>query len=422
MKVLVLGGGHCQLNMVKRLKQSGYYIILVDYLEDCPARKYADEHFLTSTFDHEGVMEIIDKTKAGAIITMGTDQPVLTAAIAAKHNKLPFYTSPETALKVTNKRVMKKIFKDSGIPANEYALIDENFTEKDIRHMGFPAVLKPVDSQGQRGIFKVESMDEIQKNIGETLGYTKEDKVLLEEYYENDEITVNGWVRNGKAFIITVVDRVTMDNRERIGICIAHNHPSVHLAEYADDISRITQRIVDAFDIKEGPIYFQYLIGNEGIKVNEIAMRIGGAYEDLTIPLISDIDILGMVFDSVMGNEADVSKLQDYDFRKDGKYMSTQMFFMKPGIVDEHISMEQFTSVPYIKAALFNFKKGTIYKKIENATARAGYFIVVGRDRIDLEKKIRMAYDSLIVSDEKGNSMVITYDEYLGKYKFSLDY
>jgi len=415
-KIAVLGGGHCQLNMIKRLKEEGHYLVLVDYLTDCPGLSYVDEHYMISTFDHEKVTGIIRETKSEAIITMGTDQPVLTASIAAKRNGIPFYIDSDTALKVTNKRIMKTLFMEHGIPTQPFALIGNDFRNHEIEAIRFPAVLKPVDSQGQRGIFKVESLDEIRQNIGETLGYSREDKALLEEFYPNDEITVNGWAREGKAHIISVVDRVTMDNGSRIGICIAHNHPSVHLERYEKEIGSITQQIVDAFGIRNGPLYFQYLIGNRGISVNEIAMRIGGAYEDITIPLISGVDILGMVCDAVMGLKVNEQWTGSYDFTKDGRFISTQMFFLEKGEIETFTPLEKFTELSYIEGAYYNFKKGTRYAGIENATARAGYFIVSGRDYEDMVSNIDSAYDNLEIIDTHGNNILKKYKDYPNKY------
>ena len=63
----------------------------------------------------------------------------------------------------------------------------------------------------------VQNINDIRMHIDETLNYSRENKVLLEEYYPNDEITVSGWVHEGKAHIISVVDRLTMEKDNRIG-------------------------------------------------------------------------------------------------------------------------------------------------------------------------------------------------------------
>jgi len=418
MKVLVLGGGYCQLNMIKRLKYEGHYLILVDYLKNNPSKKYADEHHCVSTFDTPAVLELMIKSKAEAVITMGTDQPVLTAASVAKEIGIPFYVDPDIALAVTNKRIMKAQFDRNHIPTANYRLITREFTERNVLGIKFPAVLKPVDSQGQRGIFIVQNINDIRMHIDETLDYSRESKVLLEEYYPNDEITVSGWVHEDKAYIISVVDRVTMEKGNRIGICIAHNYPSLHFSKYREDIYSITQSIVTGFGIKEGPLYFQYLIGDRGIIVNEIAMRIGGAYEDIAIPIYSDIDILGLVMSSSLGMKNELQKLYDYDIDDKPVSLSVQMFFIRPGLVSYTTPINELLELDGVENALYIVSEGNKIGNIENATARAGYFIVRGADYKDTLNKVDKVFEKLQIKDSDGKNMVIKYSEYENKYKF----
>ena len=156
---------------------------------------------------------------------------------------------------------------------------------------------------------------------------------LVEEYYENDEITVSGWVENDNTHVLTVTDRVTYDNYPSIGVCTAHDFPSKHFKSYAKEIIEITKNIVKSFKIHNGPIYFQMLIGKEGIKVNEIACRIGGAYEDEFIPHLTGIDILDMVIDYSLGENIDYTRLREYEVLNNNKKLSVQLLFAKPGTI-----------------------------------------------------------------------------------------
>jgi hypothetical protein len=212
---------------------------------------------------------------------------------------------------------------------------------------------------------------------------------------------------------------VTLTSGDHIGICIAHNFPSLHLKDNYNEIEELTQRIVDVFGFMEGPVYFQYLIGNEGIKVNEIAMRIGGAYEDITLPIITGIDVLGMLINSIKGYDTDSGALRGYSLKDNDKYISTQMFFLNPG---------KITSISYDKNRLkacgvdkvvIARKTGDVSGSIENATARAGYFIVQGESYNKMYDNIEHAYDEIKILDRHGRNMVKRYSLYEGKYKFA---
>jgi len=313
MKLMVLGGGNCQLNLIKRAKERGHFIILIDYLKNPVGRAFSDIHLRISTFDKGKILLAAIDNRIEGIITLGTDQPILVCAYIAMKLNLHFYIDELIALNVTNKRFMKQKFIDNHIPTVKYVLIKKDFSDKELDNISFPIILKPVDSQGQRGIFKLYSIDEIREKIDITLSYSRDNVVLIEEFYKNDEITVNGWIDNGHFTMISVVDRVTIKDKDSVGVCLCHNYPSIYLNKYYNEINRLTLKIIKSFNICNGPIYFQYLVGEDGIKVNEIAMRIGGAYEDITIPILSNIDILDLLLTYIEKGKIKNDQLMKYE-------------------------------------------------------------------------------------------------------------
>lgn len=407
MKLLILGGGNNQIYAIKRAKLKGLDLIVSDYYENAPGKKYADYKETVSTFDAEGNISVGKKYNIDGVMTLGTDQPVYTVAKVADSLGLPTFLEIEVAKKVTNKRLMKKIFKENNIATPKFKLIKKDFLDKEIENFNFPIVIKPLDSQGQRGIYKLNSLSEIRNKIDNTLSYSREKEIIIEEYYKSDEITVSGWVHNDEAHILTVTDRVTFENNQHIGICKAHNFPSKHLEKYSEEIEILTKKIVRIFNISNGPIYFQMLIGAEGIKVNEIACRIGGANEDELIPLLTGIDVLDMVIDYSLGNNIDYGRLKDYKLSKNTKKATVQLFFANPGKVVEMSNMENMLKLDGVISGKFNFKTGKSIDKIENATARAGYMIIVGENKAKLKENLKRAFENLKVIDEKGNNLII---------------
>ena len=311
--------------------------------------------------------------------------------------------------------------RDSGIPTAAYRLIDKDFCDEDIAGLSFPAVMKPVDSQGQRGIFLVQDIGEVRTHIAETLSYSREDKALLEEFYENDEITVNGWAVDGDVTLLSVVDRLTIKSGNRIGICLGHNFPSVHLDSNYNEIEDLTKRIAAAFGITNGPMYFQYLVGADGIIVNEIAMRIGGAYEDLTIPLIVDIDVIPMLLDSVKNGRCSAYPLRGYNLRTHSKFVSTQLYFCRPGTVKSLTTRKKMLSLPFVHHYGCNYRYRDVIPETENATARAGYMIVSGDSFPSMIGNVGRAFDALQICDADRQNLVIPYADYKDKYIFFKD-
>lgn len=409
MRLLILGGSNVQLNAVKRAKEKGHTVIVSDYYEDAPAKNLSDFEELTSTFDFEGSLKVAEKYKIDGILTLGTDQPVYTAAKVADALKLHSFLGVETAKAVTNKRVMKGLFKSNNIPTANFRIISRDFTEAHLEGLSFPIVVKPIDSQGQRGVYKLDSISEIRDVFDEILSFSRENEILVEEYYPSEEITISGWVHEGNVYVLTVTDRVCYHNYPHIGVCIAHDFPSKFLGKYSDEIIKLTHKITADFEINEGPIYYQFLIGAQGIKVNEIACRIGGAYEDEFIPYVTDVNILDMLIEGSLGNVIDVSALKDYSLMQNNKHLSVQMIFAERGEVQLLNDMEKLKLQEGVIQAKYNIKRGSVIGDIENATARAGYMIVVGESKEELHCNIRKAYEEIKIASTEGHNLAINF-------------
>lgn len=407
MKLLILGGGSAQLSLIKKAKSLGYQTVVSDYFSDAPGKNIADFSSDSSTFDVKANIKTAKKYDVDGILTAGTDQPVYTAAVVAKKLKLPQYLKVETAKAVTNKKIMKNKFSQAKIPTVKYKILARDFPESELKDFRKSYVVKPLDSQGQRGVFKLNSAAEIKDKFEEVLSYSRENQILVEEYYNSDEITVSGWVINGKSKLLTVTDRVNFEEDIHIGICSSHLFPSKLLKKHHLQIKKISQKIVDEFKIKNGPIYFQFLIGKEGIKVNEIACRIGGAYEGDFMPALTNVDILKMMVRLAAGKQVDIDALEKYSLKENNNYLSSQLFFAAPGKIKNITKLSNILEIEGVLKAGLNYQEGDVIPDIENATARAGYFIVIADNKIDLKKKVSKVYDQLKIIDKNNKNLVL---------------
>lgn len=405
MKLMIVGGGEAQLNAIKRARSYGYTVVVGDMDPNCPGAKEADLFVKASTFSFEETYSAAKKAEVDAILTLGTDQPVLPVAKTADKLGLPSGISVETALGVTNKRIMKPIFENNGIPTCKFSLISSDSKSEDLDDFKYPLVIKPVDSQGQRGVYKVDNWDELKKYLSDVLSFSREDNILVEEYYPGDEISVSGWVDNNEFYPLIITDRVTVSNGSHIGVCIAQEYPSKYLELYKDEILTISENIVSSFSIVNGSVYFQMLIGNEGIKVNEVAVRIGGGYEDESIPKLTGIDILKLQFELATTGKVDGSILKKYHFPSSA-FGAVIFLFTKPGVVFSNGDMEIVKKIPGVISGKYILKPGRKIGNRENSTARAGYVAFISNSKTELEELKKKIYSLLEVIDINGEDIL----------------
>jgi phosphoribosylamine-glycine ligase len=404
-KLIVLGGGNCQVALLKYLQAQGHLVILIDYLLDPPGKQYANIHKRVSTFDVSGIVDVARQHEIDAIITAGTDQPVYAGACASEALNLPFYISSDLAYALTHKKRMKSVFQQYDIPTVQFGYLTETLTEDLLEELMAPLVIKPYDSQGQRGVLKVNHLSSLADAMKESFSFTNESEILWETYYPNDEITVSGWVVEGKTHILSVTDRVTFDTEPHIGICTAHHYPSKHYHIHRETIIQLTENLVQAFQIEKGPIYFQMLVGKEGILVNETAARIGGAFEDVYIKSLYGLDLDELLLNDVLGIPNHLAH-SNY-METSNEILNVILFFANPGKIASLSKMNDLVERGLIIDGAFNFKEGDRIDAIRNATGRAGHFVVKGHNIEELNKKTQSALDRVFIIDQEGHNLLI---------------
>ncbi|MDC7222051.1 MAG: ATP-grasp domain-containing protein [Spirochaetales bacterium] len=406
MIIHVLGGGYGQVPLIKRIKEKGYSVLVSDKNPGAPGFLHADYISRASSFDPEAVAADAHLNSSDYFVTAGTDQPVLTAALAADKLGKPYFLKPRQALMATNKKVMKRAMTEWEIPHRAYSILKKDFDDEQLSDLTFPLVIKPLDSQGQRGIIRVHNREEIRRNFDYLLSFSREQEILAEEYYPNSkEITVSAWVDRGKSYILSLTDRVTVDMDNHLGVCIAHRYPSLCHDDW-NSIEPLVDRIKDMLSLEAGPLYIQILHGERGYSVNEIACRLGGAYEDQFLPWLCGIPLLDYMIDLTSEKEYNRSLLENMDRTRVSKFLSLEMFFYKPGVLVRQQGMEHVKEMEGILGGDFLLNEGCRIVPRENSTQRAGFFIASSQSAEALESLVERAYASIKAYDSEGNSIL----------------
>ncbi len=406
LRLMVLGGGSSQESFLRRCRNLGWHLVLADKNPRAPGRRYADRFVQVSTFDIPAVEDAARQLSPECIVTVGSDQPVYTAAVVSDRIGIPCALSPATAAKTTNKRVMKESLRSAGVPTVDYRTVGVG----ESCPLPFPVVVKPFDSQGQRGVCRVSAEEEYQPAVEAALGYSREEEVLVEEYYPSTEVTLSGWVSGGVVEVWSMTDRVTVPPELSLGVCAAHRFPSVHGEDRHDTVVNYSKRIVSTFGIADGPIYFQFLIGDQGVKANEVACRLGGAYEDESLPLAVGVDPVGkqveLCYRLARGEGAEgtpgTPRIEPL-----GDCFSVPLLFCREGVVAGYEGAVEASRLPGVAGCRFLLPEGTRILPMRNSTQRVGYAVVYGRTRREVNDRVGGLFDRLKVSDYRGENLLL---------------
>ena len=411
--LLILGCGSCQLEAIERTRGMGFRTAVASNDPDCPGRRAADAFLEVSTFDVEGIRRAAEEIQADGILPVGTDQPVFVAARVSEKLGLPSFISSETALNVTNKKRMKSLLSARGIPVNPYRICSPDDLGAAAADLRPPYVVKPVDSQGQRGVYLAESREEASARARETLSFSREQELCIEEYYPSGEITASCWARNGEVYLLSATDRSSFYDPPYIGICNAHLFPSRYLPGFSEKIYDLCRRSAEACGITDGPVYVQLLNGEEGLRVNEIAARIGGAYEDVFIPRIEGFDILEANLAGVLGDTAEPPARRIFAFPPK-TYIASQLFYLRPGGVRQVTPAKDILGLPGVVKAFTAVRPGDVSGPVVSSSQRAGFIVIEGESRSRLNSRITEVYDRFRIEDVSGEQLILPFPRISG--------
>jgi carbamoylphosphate synthase large subunit len=208
-RILIIGGSILQLPAIKKAKEMGLYVGVVDFNPNAIGRKYADEFFEISTIDIAGVTTAAKKFLPQGVITLATDMPMRTVAAVAKTIGLKGI-SPEIAYRATDKVAMIKCFEDNNVPHPWYYEVrDENYWHSLINEVTYPCIVKPADSSGSRGVCLLNNKQEASQVYSYAKSHSSSGVVIVEEYMKGPEVSVEIIVYENEIHIISITDKMT---------------------------------------------------------------------------------------------------------------------------------------------------------------------------------------------------------------------
>lgn len=374
--VLVFGVGELQLSIIKRAKKMGLFTVGIDPCENASSRAECDAFEVVGGQDYEGTLSVAKKYNIFAIVTAATDKPLVMMARIAQELNLPFY-SVETAEWSTDKFQMKQRFIEGGVPCAQGRLINNADEAKDLY---FPVICKPRDNSGSRGVKLCRDLVELQECINEALQYSKLDTVLVEEFIEGREFSIESLHYDGKSKVIQFTEKKTTEFPYNVEL--GHKQPANLTEDQKQSIREIIAKIGIALKYENCPSHTELKINDRGIFIIETSPRLGGDFITSTLtPLSTGINLEDQLLHIALGDKVDIAT------SRMNKAAGVCFFSFPEGVV-ESISSEisEVSSWPNISNFEMKLKIGDKINPITSSLNRYGQFIVTGDTREEVEE------------------------------------
>lgn len=399
MKALVLAGSCPQIELLGQLKERGIYTILADNNVNAVARPFADEFVKVDLLNIEAVKKVAEELKVDFLITVCADQVLITVAKVSEDLGLPCYIDYKTACDVSDKSHMKAIFSKYGIPSSKHVFMESLDLEK-IEDMQYPLVIKPADGYSSKGVRKATNLEELQTFFAEASKISRSGIVIVEEFVEGAELTVDFQIIDGKAHLISASNTEKVDYKDRF-LAFRTRYPASVSEETWERVRVIGQKIADAFKLKNTPMLVQLLTDDKRESVLEFCARTGGGSKYMLIKTATGFDPIKAVIDLTLGNEVTIDGVgQKHNF------VTNEFLYGHSGVFDHAEGFEELKKEG-ILTEYWQFKsKGTEISNAVTSSDRIMGITYTADSYEELVERHNQIAASIKLIDSNGNDMM----------------
>ncbi len=400
--LIIVGGGMLQYPAVETAHKMNLKVCVLDmYGSEAYAAPISDECYKVSTKDVEGcvkaAVEFAKSHNVVGVYSEGGDNEPTVARIAEKL-KLP-NIGYETALDCNNKIRMRKRLAEHNVPGPCFAFA-KTVEEAKIKakEIGFPLVVKAIDSSGSRGVKIMRNFDGFEEACENAINSSNVDKrILLEEFLDGNEYSVDTIIYEGKLYPCGISDR-EFDYSKEYAVQTGSLTPSRLPEEIQAKMYALMDNAAKAIGVDNSAFKGDLILCGSEPKVLEITARLSGGFDSqYRKPYSFGIDLLKATIDIAIGNPLDFTDI----IPRWVKFSKTTSPFPKPGRVVSVQGLETIRLMCGVKNIFGNVKVGDIIKPYTNLVSRVMQIVLCAdsyEDLNDLEKRV---LSTLVIKTEE---------------------
>ena len=382
--VLFVGAGIHQRRAVRRARALGLRVVAADGDPRAAGLREADVAEVVDFRNVDAVVDLGRRHGVDGVLTISADRAVPVVAAVAERLGLPGIGTP-TAHAMTNKVAMRRRLADLGVPQPRFAAVrtlHEGYAAAE--SVGFPAVLKPADSGGQRGVFRLESLADLERHLHAALAESPTHEAIVESFCDGLELNGLAVARGGAVTLLTLSDRLRPPGIG-FGVGWIHVYPSSLYGDTLAEAERVAVRAVAALGLRDGVAFPQLIATGDGrALVVEVAARVpGGQMADLARHAVG-VDIVEIALRQALA----VDVPDELVHRRFSRPLAIRFLTAEPGPlptgrVRRVGGLDAVLAAPGVVQADVFLAEGEVIRPVRLDGDRRGYVIATGETSLE---------------------------------------
>ncbi len=390
--ILICGGGTMQLPAIRIAAEEGMRVIVADGNAECPGRAVADRFEHVDLNDLDGMTECARRHSVDGVFTAGTDFST-TVAYVAESLGLPGIDYA-TALRSRDKARMRQVLGNAGVLVPPFCVYEnlrkltagsDSAGSDTCAEVPFPAVVKPVDNMGARGVRRIGSSSELDSALRAATKESRTGRVLCESFIPGREYSIDAISYGGSVYPCGLADRhITFPP---FFVEIGHTIPSALSAVRRNSLERGFAAAVRALGIDPGAAKGDVFLVPREIAPQWLVSRAA------TSPLEQQRDA-----GSLSGESADFVVIGEIAARLSGGYMSGWTYPRSRGFEPTRAALR----------IAVGHEPGPIRETLSRYAAERAIVSIPGRiDRIEGIEEYEHEADSIFLTRSAGQQVAL---------------
>jgi biotin carboxylase len=373
--LLFLGASVSQLPAIRHARSSGYRVVAVDGDPSAVGFSDADVCVNLDFTDVESVVAVVRTLGVDGVLAVSSDRAVHPAAEIAHALGLPGI-GVDVARAMTDKTVMRARLAAADVPQPRHVVLTRDSDARAVAEtIPLPAVLKPADSGGQRGLFLIEEPADVVHRLGETLSFSQSGQAMLEEYLVGTELNGIMVVRGGEPMLLTLSDRLRPPGIG-FGVGWIHLYPSALEPDVADRARDVAFAAVRALGLRDGIAFPQLIANGADVRLVEIAARIAAGQMADLVRFGTGIELFDIAIAQALGRPV----LDEFITPTSQRPIAIRFLTASPGVlplgtVAAVEGLDEVRSSPGVLAAGLYFDAGATITPVQVDADRRGYVV-----------------------------------------------
>lgn len=376
-KIMLLGGIHYLLPVIKAAHEQGYYVITADYLPNNVAHSYSDEYINVSIVDKEAVLKVAQEKQIDGIISFGVDPGVVTAAYVQEQMGLPQMGPYESVRILQNKDLFRAFLKEHGfnVPqARSYT--SSKMALSDIDWFTFPMIVKPTDSAGSKGVTRIDSLEEYADAVDDAFKKSISGTIIVEEFIDKVGCSsdTDSFLLDGELKFVSFNAQHFDESAANPYTPAAYSWPSTFPA-HEDYLKSELQRLLSLLSMKTSVLNIETRVASNGKPyIMECTPRGGGNRLCEMLRYATGVDLITAQVRAAVGDSVEDVEQQPYNGHwaeiilhadKDGIFSNVEIASDLPAkVVEKDLWVKQGDNVNAFRGA--NDAIGTLVLQFAN--------------------------------------------------------